>query len=287
MLMANAPAANVGLHGRRQGRRARPRVGLRLVQRGDRARRRPAPAGPRRRRRWSVAPRPSSTRCRSRAFAQMQALSRRNDEPERASRPGTRAATASSWARARRSWCSRTLEHGPRRAAPRSTAPSPAPASPPTATTSSSPTPRARASPPPCSRRSRDAGPGGPPTSSHVNAHGTSTPQGDVTEAGSIRTALGDAGRRRGHLHQVDDRPPARWRRRPGDHRDRPGPARPDGAADDQPATTPSPTWASTSPPTSRARCRPATWPRSTTPSASAATTSPSPSPTPTPDPRR
>jgi 3-oxoacyl-[acyl-carrier-protein] synthase II len=26
----------------------------------------------------------------------------------------------------------------------------------------------------------------------HVNAHGTSTPQGDVTEAGSIRTALGD-----------------------------------------------------------------------------------------------
>ena len=27
----------------------------------------------------------------------------------------------------------------------------------------------------------------------HVNAHGTSTPQGDVTEAGSIRRALGDA----------------------------------------------------------------------------------------------
>jgi 3-oxoacyl-[acyl-carrier-protein] synthase II len=26
----------------------------------------------------------------------------------------------------------------------------------------------------------------------HVNAHGTSTPQGDVTEAGSVRTALGD-----------------------------------------------------------------------------------------------
>ena len=26
----------------------------------------------------------------------------------------------------------------------------------------------------------------------HVNAHGTSTPQGDITEAGSIRTALGD-----------------------------------------------------------------------------------------------
>ncbi len=29
----------------------------------------------------------------------------------------------------------------------------------------------------------------------HVNAHGTSTPQGDVTEAGSIRTALGDDNR--------------------------------------------------------------------------------------------
>jgi 3-oxoacyl-[acyl-carrier-protein] synthase II len=27
----------------------------------------------------------------------------------------------------------------------------------------------------------------------HVNAHGTSTPQGDLTEAGSIRTGLGDA----------------------------------------------------------------------------------------------
>ncbi|PFG16335.1 3-oxoacyl-[acyl-carrier-protein] synthase II [Propionicimonas paludicola] len=27
----------------------------------------------------------------------------------------------------------------------------------------------------------------------HINAHGTSTPQGDVTEAGSIRTGLGDA----------------------------------------------------------------------------------------------
>jgi 3-oxoacyl-[acyl-carrier-protein] synthase II len=49
----------------------------------------------------------------------------------------------------------------------------------------------------------------------HVNAHATSTPQGDVTEASSIKQSLG---RHRGdrHRNQVDDRPSARWCRRAG-----------------------------------------------------------------------
>ena len=70
----------------------------------------------------------------------------------------------------------------------------------------------------------------------HINAHATSTPEGDPLEAKAIAKALGDAAARvRGVLHQVDDRAPARrararWRLSP-----RPGLAGPDRAAHHQP----------------------------------------------------
>lgn len=53
-------------------------------------------------------------------FAAARALSTRNDDPKTASRPGTRTATASCWARAAVWWCSKST-NTPRRAAPAST----------------------------------------------------------------------------------------------------------------------------------------------------------------------
>ena len=124
-----------------------------------------------------------------------------------------------------------------------------------------------------CARRDLD-----PADVVHINAHATSTPQGDIAEGLMLHAALGDARRPlRGHQHQVDDRPPARcaparWRRR---HRPRaPPPRRP---ADDQPRR-PRPRGRPRHRRRRSATCPTATSPRSTTPSASAATTSPSPS---------
>ena len=75
-----------------------------------------------------------------------------NDTPTKASRPGTRTATASSWARARASSCSRNTST-PRSAAPRSTPRSSATACPATPTTSPRRPRTATAPSAPCRRR--------------------------------------------------------------------------------------------------------------------------------------
>lgn len=68
----------------------------------------------------------------------------------------------------------------------------------------------------------------------HVNALHVD-PQGDVTEAGSIRWLGSAADGWCGDVHQVDDRAPARRRGCSGDHRDGARAARPHGAPHDQP----------------------------------------------------
>ena len=139
---------------RRPGRRAHAGQRLRLRRRGDRLRRRHDPHRPRRRRRRRRHRGGRSTRCRIAAFAAMQALSTRNDDPERGVAPlrhGPRRLRARRGRRRRRAR-DRRARQGPRRA--RSTPSSPAWACPPTRTTSPRPSRRAPAPPAPCSRRS-------------------------------------------------------------------------------------------------------------------------------------
>jgi 3-oxoacyl-[acyl-carrier-protein] synthase II len=52
----------------------------------------------------------------------------------------------------------------------------------------------------------------------YLNAHGTSTPLGDVNETNAIKAAWATRAQAGGQLDQVDDRPPAGRRRR---HRER------------------------------------------------------------------
>ena len=148
----------------------------------------------------------------------MRALSTRNDDPAAASRPFDRGPRRLRHRRGRRRrWSSR-----------RSSTPSPAARR---RSPSSSATARR-----PMRRTSRCRRPGGigavraarralekaglePGDIDHVNAHATSTPEGDKAELQAIRTILGDRRRRGpGHRQQVDDRPHAgRGRRDRGD----------------------------------------------------------------------
>ena len=125
------------------------------------------------------------------SFAQMQALSRRNDEPERASRPWDVDRDGFVLAEGAAMMVIETLEHAQARGARiygelvgagitadshDMVQPDPTGASQARAMTNALRESRLSAA-----------------DVVHVNAHATSTPQGDVTEAGSIRQALGDA----------------------------------------------------------------------------------------------
>ncbi|HEX5334459.1 MAG TPA: beta-ketoacyl-ACP synthase II [Propionicimonas sp.] len=124
------------------------------------------------------------------AFGQMQALSRRNDEPERASRPWDKGRDGFVMGEGSAIMVLETLEHAKARGAKIY------------GTIAGSgisadshdivqPDPTGEGQSGAMIKALADAKLT-PADIVHVNAHGTSTPQGDITEAGSIRTALGD-----------------------------------------------------------------------------------------------
>ena len=123
------------------------------------------------------------------AFAQMQALSRRNDSPEAASRPWDTARDGFVMGEGSVCLVLESLEHAQARGAKIY------------ATVAGAgisadnhdfvePDPSGRGQSAAMVRGLKDAGLG-PADIRHVNAHGTSTPKGDLTEIGSIRKALG------------------------------------------------------------------------------------------------
>lgn len=123
------------------------------------------------------------------AFGQMQALSRRNDEPERASRPWDVDRDGFVLAEGAALMVIETLEHAKARGARIYGTLAGA------GITADShdlvqPDPDGYGQSQAMIKALREAGLTARDIV-HVNAHGTSTPQGDVTEAGSIRTALG------------------------------------------------------------------------------------------------
>lgn len=125
------------------------------------------------------------------AFGQMQALSRRNDEPERASRPWDRGRDGFVMGEGAAVLVIETLEHAKARGAKIY------------GTLAGSgisadshdivqPDPTGQGQSRAMIKALKNANLSASDIR-HINAHGTSTPQGDATEAGSIRTALGAA----------------------------------------------------------------------------------------------
>jgi 3-oxoacyl-[acyl-carrier-protein] synthase II len=124
------------------------------------------------------------------AFGQMQALSRRNDEPERASRPWDKGRDGFVMGEGSAIMVLETIEHAKARGAKIYGT---------IAGSGISADSHDIVQPDPTGEGQSGAmikalvdAKLTPADIVHVNAHGTSTPQGDVTEAGSIRTALGD-----------------------------------------------------------------------------------------------
>jgi len=123
------------------------------------------------------------------AFGQMQALSRRNDEPERASRPWDKGRDGFVMGEGSAIMVLETLEHARARGAKIYGT---------IAGSGISADSHDIVQPDPTGEGQSGAmikalvdAKLTPADIVHVNAHGTSTPQGDITEAGSIRTALG------------------------------------------------------------------------------------------------
>ncbi|HHV20786.1 MAG TPA: beta-ketoacyl-ACP synthase II [Propionibacterium sp.] len=127
------------------------------------------------------------------AFGQMQALSRRNDEPERASRPWDVDRDGFVLGEGAVVMVLETLEHAQARGAKiYGTLAGAGISADSHDIVQPDPTGSGQAS---AMRRALTDGDLSPADIDHVNAHATSTPQGDITEAGSIRAALGDDNR--------------------------------------------------------------------------------------------
>ena len=169
------------------------------------------------------------------AFGNMMAMSKNNDDPQGASRPFD--ADRNGFVLGEGAGRHRAGVGGARRgsAARGSTRRPSARASPPTATTSPSRSPRGNGIAH-ALQNLLDGTDLKPAEIVHINAHATSTPQGDIAELKALRKVFGDDV---DHMaisgHQVDDGPSAgrRGRHRDGRHDARAAP--PHRTADDQP----------------------------------------------------
>ncbi|WP_232548269.1 beta-ketoacyl-ACP synthase II [Propioniciclava soli] len=125
------------------------------------------------------------------AFNQMHALSRRNDDPEGASRPWDKGRDGFVMGEGAGVLVLESLEHAKARGATiYGTVAGAGISADNHDMVQPEPTGRGQASA--MAKALRESGLE-PSDIKHINAHGTSTPQGDLTEAGSIRRALGDA----------------------------------------------------------------------------------------------
>ena len=123
-------------------------------------------------------------------FCAMKAMSRATMIPSTPRARSTRNATASSWAKARASLCSKNW-NTPKNAARKFIAKSSATATPPTRYHLTAPSPDGEGAAR-CMKMALNNGGLNLEDVSYINAHGTSTPQGDVCETQAIKTVFGE-----------------------------------------------------------------------------------------------